>query len=380
MIFLLVVGAFLGAVHYWLYRRFARAAELPRGGRIAVAAVLSAGWLLAVIGFGSGTYFATSWARPPGYVGMVWLSVVFYLWLGAVLIALLLLAGRLLRFAAARPGDRRRRVFVRATSILTATVAVGASIYGAIVAQHPRATHTVVELPGLPAEFDGTRVAVIADLHVGPALGASFTQKVVDLVTAQEPDMIVLPGDLIDGTVAKVGADIEPLSALDAPLGVYAVSGNHEYYADDVNAWLDYWETLGLTVLRNEHQTVFRDGAALDVAGVHDYDAPEPDPADMAAALEGRNPENAVMLVAHQPLHSSEAAANGVDLQISGHTHGGQMWPFHFAVKLVHDTALVGLDQVGPTTLYTTSGVGAWGPPVRVGAPPEVPILELRSR
>lgn len=379
LIFIAVVGVFLGAVHFWLYRRLARASELGARGALAVGGVLGAGWVLAIVGLGTGSYFPPSWARPFAYAGLTWLAVVFYLVLGVLLVAVVLLLGRILRIRAARPGDARRRSFVRVTSAVIAVGAVVATGYGAIEAQNPRVTNTVIELEGLPAAFDGTRVALLSDLHVGQALGAGFTEKVVDLIDAEQPDMIVMTGDLIDGTVEYVGPDIAALADLDAPLGVFAVSGNHEYYSDDVNNWLDYWETLGITVLRNEHVTVTTGGAAIDVAGVHDYDAPEPEPADMAAALEGRDPDRFVMLLAHQPLHSSEASEHGVNLQVSGHTHGGQLWPFHYAVKAVHDTAIVGLDRVGPTTLYTTTGVGAWGPPVRVGAPPEVPILELRA-
>ncbi|MBB3036303.1 hypothetical protein FHU29_000737 [Hoyosella altamirensis] len=379
LIFISVVGVFLGLVHFWLYRRLVRASETGPRGALLAGVVLTTGWLLAVIGFGSGTYFATSWARPLGYIGMTWLAVVFYLVLGTVLIGVMLLTGRIIRIRAARPGDVRRRNFVRVTGIVMVVGAVAATTYGAVAALNPRVTTTVVDLEGLPAEFDGIRVAVVADLHVGPSLGAGFTQKVVDLINEQDPDLIVMTGDLIDGTVDKVGADIASLAELEAPLGIFAVSGNHEYYSDDVNAWLDYWESLGITVLRNEHATISLGDEEIDIAGVHDYDAPEPDPADMAAALEGRDPTGFVMLLAHQPLHSGEAAERGVDFQISGHTHGGQIWPFHYAVQAVHDTALVGLDRVGATTLYTTSGAGAWGPPVRVGAPPEIPILELRS-
>jgi predicted MPP superfamily phosphohydrolase len=258
-------------------------------------------------------------------------------------------------------------------------VAVGAIAtagYGVVEAARPRIVRVRVPLRRLPPEFVGLRVALVSDLHVGPTRGREFTARVVDLVNEQRPDLIVIAGDLIDGTVAKVAADLEPLAELVAPLGVFGVSGNHEFYADDGGRWLDVWDRLGVRTLRNERVSVNRDGASIDLVGIHDYSSPKPYEPDLDAALAGRDPSTFALLIAHEPRQALEASDLGVDLQLSGHTHGGQMWPIRYLVP-VQQPSVQGLDRIGNTTLYTTRGAGAWGPPVRVGAPPEVTILTL---
>lgn len=200
----------------------------------------------------------------------------------------------------------------------------------------------------------------------------------MDEIRGQSPDMTVLAGDLIDGTVALVGGDLAPLRDLSAPLGVFAVSGNHEFYADDGGRWLDLWSDLGVTVLRDERRSVERGGASIDVVGINDATAPAPYQQDLDRALAGRDPDRLAFLVACQPRQAFEASERGVDLQVSGHTHAGQIWPIRYLVPLQQPT-VEGLDRVGSTAVYTTRGAGAWGPPVRVGAPPEVAVLELRA-
>lgn len=271
--------------------------------------------------------------------------------------------------------DRRRRV-TRVGSAVVAIVSVVAVGYGLFEAANPRITRTEVALDRLPAEFDGVRVALVSDLHVGPSRGAEFVRKVVDDVNAQSPDIVILDGDLIDGTTELVGADLDPLRDLTAPLGVFGVSGNHEFYAGDGGDWLDLWDTLGVNVLRNERAVVTRSGASIDVAGINDATAPAPYEPNLDAALNGRDEDDFVLLLAHQPLQAFEASDHGVDFQVSGHTHAGQIWPLRYLVPL-QQPSVEGLDTVGETTLYTTRGAGTWGPPVRVAAPPEIAILQL---
>ncbi|MBA4020974.1 MAG: metallophosphoesterase [Gordonia sp.] len=387
MIRLLMFGAVLALVTFWLHRRLVRAPGLGRPWSIIVDAVLVSLWALVIIGIGSGEVFDPGWARIPGFVGMVWLAAVFYLILGLLVVAVVSLLARLLRSVrrrgpapAAGPavepaGTSRRRVL----QVATAVVAVGAIAtagYGVVEAARPRIVRVRVPLRRLPPEFVGLRVALVSDLHVGPTRGREFTARVVDLVNEQRPDLIVIAGDLIDGTVAKVAADLEPLAELVAPLGVFGVSGNHEFYADDGGRWLDVWDRLGVRTLRNERVSVNRDGASIDLVGIHDYSSPKPYEPDLDAALAGRDPSTFALLIAHEPRQALEASDLGVDLQLSGHTHGGQMWPIRYLVP-VQQPSVQGLDRIGNTTLYTTRGAGAWGPPVRVGAPPEVTILTL---
>ncbi len=378
------MGVFFALVTYLLHRRLVRAPGLSR--RAALAADLAlVGMLLLTLGAAEvGTVLDPAWARPIGYLGWAWLAVVLYLALGLLLIGVGLLIARLTRRVRRRTTDSgipapapSRRGLRIATAVLV-VAALGAVGYGTVEANRPHVVTVPVALQDLPDGFEGTRVALITDLHVGPARGADFVQHVVDLVAEQQPDLVVLGGDLADGTVALVGSDLEPLRQLQAPLGVYGVSGNHEYYSDDAESWLDHWETLGVRALRNEHVLLEREGDVLALAGVHDYTATEPHHPDLPAALDGIADGIPVVLAAHQPRHLDEARELGVDLQLSGHTHGGQMWPLRPFVSLANPT-VTGLDRFGDTQIYTSQGTGAWGPPVRVGTPPEISILELTA-
>ena len=259
---------------------------------------------------------------------------------------------------------------------MVAVVSVSAVAYGLVEASTPRVTNTVVALGGLPPEFEGLRVALVSDIHAGPTRGAGFVRTVVDSVNAQNPDVVLLDGDLIDGTVDLVGADLDPLRELRVPSGVFAVSGNHEFYAGDGGEWLDFWSTLGIDVLRNERTTLTRGDGAIDIAGINDATAPAPYEPDLIEALNGIETDRFVLLMAHQPKQALEASDLGVDLQVSGHTHAGQIWPLRYLVPL-QQPSVEGLDTIDNTTLYTTRGAGAWGPPVRVAAPPEISMLEL---
>lgn len=384
----LVFAAVLALLTWWLHRRLVRATALPRPWSLAADSVLAALWVLAAIGVGSGELFDPSWARGLAFAGWVWLGIAFYIALGLLVLyavsgsARLVRRARMMRGAGQsepRPTLEGSPLGARTTRIATAAivvVAVGVGAYGVVDAARPRVVAVQVPLANLPAEFDGMRVAMISDVHVGPSRGAAFTQRVVDLVNEQKPDLIVIVGDLIDGTIEKVAPDLDPLAQLSAPLGVYGVSGNHEFYADDGGRWLDVWGTLGIEPLRNERVSIARGGASIQLAGIQDYSSPAPYEPDLPAALAGRDPESFVLLLAHEPRQASQASDLGVDLQLSGHTHGGQMWPINYLVTL-QQPSLMGLDRVGNTTLYTTRGAGTWGPPMRVGAPPEVTILEL---
>lgn len=377
MVRLAIFGAFLALVSWWVHRRLVRATGLTGRPARVVDAALVAAWMLALIGVGSGEVFDPEWARLPGFVGWVWLAALLYLALGLALVA----AGSgVARFTGRpRPTDASRRTVLRGATAAVAVAAIGAAGYGVVEAHTPRIQRVRIPLRRLPSEFAGMRIALVTDLHVGPARGAGFTRKVVELVNAQKPELVLLGGDLVDGTVAKVGPDLEPLRDLRAPLGVFGVSGNHEFYAGDGGRWLDLWNTLGIRTLRNERVEIHRGGGVIDLAGIHDLTSPAPYEPNLGAALDGRDPERFVLLLAHQPRQALEASELGVDLQLSGHTHGGQLWPLGYLVPL-QQPSVSGLDRVGDTVLYTTRGAGAWGPPVRVGAPPEITVVELASR
>jgi predicted MPP superfamily phosphohydrolase len=199
------------------------------------------------------------------------------------------------------------------------------------------------------------------------------------MINETEPDLVAIVGDLVDGTVAELGPAAEPLHDLVSREGSYFVTGNHEYFVEDTAEWLRELEQLGVQPLRNESTAIRRGAAAFDLAGVNDVSGGQhSDSPDYDRALAGTSPSRPTVLLAHQPVQVSEASARGVDLQLSGHTHGGQMWPFHYVVRLVQPS-LAGLSTVGDTQLYVTRGAGFWGPPVRIGAPPDITVVSLQG-
>ncbi|WP_240917875.1 metallophosphoesterase [Phycicoccus sp. HDW14] len=225
-------------------------------------------------------------------------------------------------------------------------------------------------------QLDGARVALLTDLHAGAVRSSGFTRRVVDLVNAQRPDVVLIAGDLVDGYAERYAQEIAPLADLEAPLGVFVTTGNHEMYRDTAN-WVSAFEDLGLTVLKNSAVPLERDGASITLAGVHDYSGGGAFVPDYDAALDGTDPAGYTLLMAHQPRQVLAVEGRGVDLQVSGHTHGGQMWPLRHLVPL-QQPMVDGLATVGDVPVVTSRGAGAWGPAIRVLAPPEVPIITLR--
>ncbi|MFC9897065.1 metallophosphoesterase [Nocardia sp. NPDC127579] len=370
MLRIVIGGSVLALVHWLLYRRLVRATGMTGYPRIAGAVTLGALWLTVVVALGAGGFYSPEPIRPIVWFGLTWAAVMFYLLLGLLLVGIVLLLARWAKFSG-------RLRLTRALSAGLVVASVGAVAYGVYEANTPRVVQVQVRSSKLPAELDGLRVAVVSDIHVGAARGAAFTRRVVDLVNEQRPDLIVLPGDLIDGSVELVGPDIAPVAELRSRYGMFAVAGNHEGYVDGVGDWMDYWESLGLRTLRNQRAEIEVGAATVEIAGVYDFDAPDPWGPDLDSALTGHRPDRFLILLAHQPRQAPDAADRGVDLQISGHTHGGQMWPLNYVVGWVNGTVF-GLDRVGAMQRYTTRGVGAWGPPVRVAAPPDISILTLR--
>jgi predicted MPP superfamily phosphohydrolase len=238
-----------------------------------------------------------------------------------------------------------------------------------------------VEMPvrGLPAALLGFTIVQISDLHVGPTIRQHHVERIVETVNRLEPDLVAITGDLVDGTVAELASQVAPLARLVSRHGSYFVTGNHEYYSG-VGPWLAEIRRLGIKVLHNEHVVIERDGAKLVLAGVTDYSAAYFDSAhrsDPQAALAGAPPEAAMkILLAHQPRSAAAAAQAGFDLQLSGHTHGGQFLPWNFLVKL-QQPFTAGLYRLGRLRVYVSRGTGYWGPPQRLGVPSEITKVRL---
>jgi predicted MPP superfamily phosphohydrolase len=237
-----------------------------------------------------------------------------------------------------------------------------------------------IKLAKFPRALDGFTIVQISDLHTGMTIDRAFVQRVVDATMSLKPDLIALTGDLVDGRVADLRDDIAPLAQLHAPHGVFAVTGNHEYYAG-VDEWIAEIKRLGARYLRNERVTIGSGDAAFELAGVDDHgaDAYVGHGEDLPSAMHGRDRSRALVLLAHQPRQVRNAAKYGVDLQLSGHTHGGQIWPWHYLVKLQQGGLLAGRYEYEGTQLYVTRGCGYWGPPVRLLAPLEITRVILRA-
>ncbi|CCH30862.1 metallophosphoesterase [Actinosynnema sp. NPDC047251] len=271
----------------------------------------------------------------------------------------------------------------RFIAVLLAVIVVGLAGYGHHVAMRvPKVRRAEVVLRRLDPAFDGLTVAVLADTHYGPIDRTKWSQGLVAAVNELDADVVVHVGDIADGTVEQRRGQSTPLGGVRAGHRFY-VSGNHEYLSN-AQAWMEHMDELGWTSLHNRHRVLEREGARLVFAGIDDITAvhsgEEGHAADLDAALAGVGADDPVVLLAHQPSEVRTAAAAGVDLQLSGHTHGGQIWPFHLLVRL-QQPVLQGLSDHGTRTrLWTSRGAGFWGPPFRVFAPNEISLLTLRSR
>lgn len=234
-----------------------------------------------------------------------------------------------------------------------------------------------VSLPNLPVSLRGLRIVQITDLHVGPTIRREFVENVVRIANEASPDLVVLTGDLVDGMPADLENEVAPLAGLRARFGTYYCTGNHEYYWDG-QAWIAHFRKLGLEPLVNEHRLIAKDAARLAIAGVPDPAArmAKLDGPDFAAAARGIPQEAVKVVLCHQPGFAPEAEKAGFDLQLSGHTHGGQFFPWTLVAARVHRHNY-GLHRLGRLAIYVSRGTGYWGPPVRLGAPAEVTLLEL---
>ena len=362
--------------HHYVWARLVRDAGWPapwsRGLTVAVFALAA---LVPLV------FVAMQWLPRAANAPLAWLV---YTWLGVALYLLLLTAladaGRLIAaVAGVLPRDpERRRLLARA---IAGTVGVAAGLIGiggaVNVARGFDVRRVRVPLAKLPRSASGYAIVQLTDIHVGPTIGRDFIEHVVAETNALVPDLVVITGDLVDGSVEQLRDLVEPLRGLRAPDGVFFVTGNHEYYfgADE---WLAHLRTLGIRVLRNERVDI---GDAFDLAGVDDASAHRMLPGhgqDVAKALAGRDPSKAVVLLAHQPKALKDALRADVDLQLSGHVHGGQLVPFNWIARL--DQPFVsGLHRVERTWIYVSTGTGYWGPPMRVGPGAELTRIELVS-
>ena len=385
-----VVGALVGTVlfgglGYYVWRRLVHDTGLRGRWRIAatVTLVLFVAPIMVARYLGSGgppmIQGAVAW---PTFVGWAIFALAFA---GVLVTDLARLVVWLARKVARRPAPvdpGRRQAIARITGGVVTTIAVGEVGVGLVKAL---GDVPVVDVPmtvrRLPRSLDGYAIVQLTDLHIGGTIGRAYVAELVARANALAPDMIVLTGDLVDGSVAELRDAAAPLGDLRAKDGVFAITGNHEYYWG-ADAWMTFLRERGVRVLRNERVEIRRGDGAFDLAGIDDHSArtfARDHGPDLARALAGRDPARPVVLLAHQPRQVRATAGLDVDVQLSGHTHGGQVWPWHYLVSLQQGGLLAGRYRFGPTQLYVSRGAGHWGPPVRVGAPAEITRVILRA-
>jgi predicted MPP superfamily phosphohydrolase len=326
--------------------------------------------------------FSRRLAKPPvsdtlAWVGLLFLGLFSSLFVFTVLRDAVLLLAWIASLIAPHglPLDGLRSFTAAAVPLLGLVV----TFVGFLNARRTAQVKTVeIPLAGLPAPLQGFTIVQISDVHVGPTIRARYVEGIVEAVNRLKPDLVAITGDLVDGSVPELGAQVAPFARLVSKYGTYFVTGNHEYYSG-VGPWLAELHRLGITVLHNEHVVIERGGAKLVLAGVPDYSAGHFDEAhrsDARAALAGAPGDAVKVLLAHQPRSAPAAAQAGFDLQLSGHTHGGQFLPWRFFVQL-QQPFTSGLHKVGQMWIYVSRGTGYWGPPKRFGAPSEITELRL---
>ncbi len=397
---LIGLGAVLG--HLYLYRRLARQLLHGRLSRLLASVVLG---LLTIVLMARRTVLD---ALPEHVAGAVTMAT--YTWMGVALclvLALLMLdLGRGLAAVARRVLPRKTAPPVAASATVPAepapapvvnedrrrflarTMAGGAFVAGGGLAAYgswrafspPLVTELAVKIPKLPKALDGLSIVQLTDIHVGPFIQRRYMDALVQQANALRPDLFAITGDLVDGDVHTLGGAVSALAGLKSRYGSFFVTGNHDYYSGD-DEWTAFLQSLDIQVLRNRHVRIGDAGASLDLVGVDDWSGGRwrnKKGYDLDRALQGRDPDRAAVLLAHQPANFTVAAERGMDLQVSGHTHGGQLVPMTLFIGLAWEHS-AGLYRHGDSHIYVSRGCGFWGPPMRIGSPPELVKLVLTA-
>jgi len=281
------------------------------------------------------------------------------------------------------PLDPSRRDFIQKMLSIGIITTTGAStlvgLYNA--RKGPTIMRSNVSLNGLGKNLNGLTIAQISDLHVGPTIKEGYVEGVVNQVNELNPDIIAITGDLVDGSVKYLAKHVEPLKDLHANVGKYFVTGNHEYYSG-VDRWLDKTDQLGLTNLIDNHEIITKENDSITIGGVTDYRSSTIKPdhkSDANKAFYGAPKDIPKILLAHQPWSIFNAHEAGTNLQLSGHTHGGQFWPFTYAVRMANPYT-AGLHNHNGTWIYVNRGTGYWGPPMRLGVNSEITLVTLEQK
>ena len=369
---LLVVLSLLVLLHVYIGVRLMPDLGLGLPGMLGGSVFLLLSTLLVPVGLLSSSLRRRRWSEQLTWVGLLAMGL-----FSSLLVLTFLRDLFLLVAVVAGAGSVMLNYY---SALAVPLLALAVTIVGFVNARRvARVVRIDVPIDGLPEALHGYAIAQISDIHVGPTIKRPYLDAIVERVNGLGADAIAVTGDLVDGSVARLSAHTQPLARLAAPDGAFFVTGNHEYYSG-AEEWIVELRRLGLTVLLNQHVVRERGGASLMIAGVADFSAHHFNPAhrsDPQAAAAGAPADLAVrILLAHQPRSATAAAAAGFDLQLSGHTHGGQFFPWNLFVPL-QQPFVAGLHRVRRLWVYTSRGTGYWGPPKRFGAPSEITLVRL---
>ena len=317
-----------------------------------------------------------------GYTSLGFFTLSFFIFVAKDLVfQLIALLGHIINED--NPFDNSKRDFIkRSINISMITLAGSATVYGFYSARKgPFIIKHDIYIKKLPDAFENFSIVQISDLHVGPTIKRPYVEDVLEKISRLNPDLIAVTGDLVDGSVKYLKSELQPLKDMIAPYGTFFVTGNHEYYSG-VDQWLDETDRLGMKNLINSNELISKAGDQIAIAGITDLRAHQIKPAhrsDPELALRSVPEDITKIVLAHQPNSIHSVHETGADLQLSGHTHGGQFWPFTYPVKMTHPY-IAGLHDHQGTQIYVNRGTGYWGPPLRIGVPAEITLIRLKKK
>lgn len=387
IIFFGMISTVLAGVHFYLFRRWVKAPgfSLPVRRIGAVVLVMLPIAMVASIRFSrTSTQDSVSvWA----YLGFGYMGFLFFALLTTFSSQILIfMIEKWTSFSGTNARSnhvtqpQRRALFAKGAAGISLLGSSALSAHGISEGfKTPQLNRVNVPIKALPEGLEGLRIVQLSDVHIGPTLRADFLKSVVDRVNALSPDLVAITGDLVDGSVAQLAEQVRPLADLKSRYGTFFTTGNHEYYSG-ADQWIVFLKSIGIKVLRNEHITLMHRQTPIDIIGVDDWRAGVFGGGhghDLPKAVGNREPDQIGILLAHQPKSIFEAAEHHIDLVLSGHTHGGQIWPFRFMVMLVQPY-LEGLYQHNErTSIFVHRGTGYWGIPMRLGVEAEIAEITL---
>jgi uncharacterized protein len=362
-VFVAVIQTVLFVAHWFLYRTWTFFWAAPAASRVSglqiTLALLSVSFVLASLLAWRSSHVVV---RVLYTISAVWLGTLSFCFLAACLCWAIYGGARL---AGLHPNPRELVISLFALALL-------ASLYGIVNAAWTRVRRVSVTLPNLPESWRGRVAALVTDTHLGHVRGSRFLRRIVKTLTGLRPDIVFIAGDMYDGTVARVRELAQPWTDLAAPLGAFFVLGNHEEFTDS-SKYLNAVERSGVRVLNNEKVTV--DG--LQIVGVHYRDSTNDDHFRSVLQKADVDRDRASILLTHAPDRLKIAEEEGFSLQLSGHTHGGQFFPFTWITSRIYGKFVYGLQRLGNLLVYVSYGAGTWGPPLRLGTTPEIVLIQF---